>query len=158
MKEQLNATLKKLVSRAELIKKKKQDEIRAPRRSPLSEESQALVLNRSSRINGNDLPLWNGGAAPLNLQALSSALKDVAEACPPLSRDHQAQGATFKHALKERPERILYDASKLKPADVVQDVVTDCSFVAALEAMVSHDWRFGTSVSVSLILYDWNWS
>ncbi|KDN47144.1 cysteine proteinase [Tilletiaria anomala UBC 951] len=141
-KTELNATLKKLISRAELIKKSRKD-LRAPKANPLSEESQSLVLKRSSTINNSTFSIWTPGPEPFDLSRIA-----LSEPQPTLSKDQIAHGAEYRSALT--PERTVYEPG-LKAQDIVQDVVSDCSLVAALEAMTVHDTRFGTMLAPSVL-------
>lgn len=135
-RERLKQMALKVMARAEKIKGT-QKGLRPVERDLLSEEEQGSVLVASSLVNGRRFPLWNSGAAGQGGRV---------EGQPCLSPVQVRKGAEWR--------RVKADGrgwGRLRGKDIVQDVVTDCSFVAALEVAAEHDYLFGTSLSTSAL-------
>lgn len=138
----LRAAAEKVLARAETIKKVKTDVQSVPRRL-LSEEEQARALEVGSKVDSIKLPEWDQ-----NCCRPSALLKS--RALPPLSPRQIDQNAQYlrRDELPSAISRELYDTQQaLRGYQIVQRVVTDCSFVAALEVAAEHDVKWGTNVS-----------
>ncbi|KAG9094077.1 cysteine protease [Ceratobasidium sp. 370] len=108
---------------------------------------QERILKQSSRVNGIILPVW-----PTNPD-LSDALSGLSVApfvdrdgAPQLSTSHHAASAVWKRPSQELP---LVDLDN--PDEIVQDVVSDCSVIAALGVCEEHRQRFGSCLALKAI-------
>ncbi|CAE6472096.1 unnamed protein product [Rhizoctonia solani] len=135
------------LDRADLIKTAKQGELRRVQRDPLSEEEQLYILKRSSRVNGIALPIWlsNFSQGSKELGQFGSAFIDT-NGAPQLSPAHSAASAEWKRPSTELP---MVDLEI--PDEIVQDVVSDCSVIAALGVCAEHRQRFGTCLALCSI-------
>ncbi|CAE6435085.1 unnamed protein product [Rhizoctonia solani] len=130
------------LDRADLIKTAKKGELRRVQRDPLSEEEQLYILKHSSRVNGITLPVW-----PPSLSQSSRELNQPGaqfidtDGAPQLSPAHSAASAEWKRPPAELP---MVDLET--PDEIVQDVVSDCSVIAALGVCAEHRQRFGSCV------------
>ncbi|CAE6506015.1 unnamed protein product [Rhizoctonia solani] len=134
------------LDRAGLIKTAKKGELRRVQRDPLSEEEQLHILKHSSRVNGITLPVW-----PPSLSQNSRELTQLGDifidtdGAPQLSPSHSAASAQWKRPPAELP---MVDLET--PDEIVQDVVSDCSVIAALGVCAEHRQRFGSCVPSTL--------
>ncbi|KAG9087468.1 cysteine protease [Ceratobasidium sp. UAMH 11750] len=136
------------LERADLIKRATKGGVKRVQRDPLSEEEQGHILKQSSRVNGITLPIW-----PTNPD-LSDALSGFSVATPFVDRDgapqlstaHDAASAVWKRPSHELP---LVDLDN--PDEIVQDVVSDCSVIAALGVCEEHRQRFGSCLALKAI-------
>ncbi|KAG8733491.1 cysteine protease [Ceratobasidium sp. 423] len=135
------------LDRADLIKAAKQGELRRVQRDPLSEEEQLYILKRSSRVNGITLPIWpsNFSQSSRELNQPGSAFIDT-DGAPQLSPAHSAASAEWKRPSVELP---MVDLEI--PDEIVQDVVSDCSVIAALGVCAEHRQRFGSCLALCSI-------
>ncbi|KAF8706611.1 Calpain large subunit, domain III, partial [Rhizoctonia solani] len=128
------------LGRADLIKNAKQGELRRVQRDPLSEEEQLHILKRSSRVNGINLPAWPSSIGQsFGSDDQSRSIFIDTDGAPQLSPAHSAALAGWKRPLAELP---MVDLET--PDEIVQDVVSDCSVIAALGVCAEHRQRFGT--------------
>ncbi|TKY87839.1 hypothetical protein EX895_003420 [Sporisorium graminicola] len=146
-RERLKQMATKVMARAEKIKAVRKD-LRRIDRDALSQEEQSTILVSSSLINGLRYPIWNGSASSLPSATGSNFFQD---AQPQLSPVQLRKGASFKRASEVPNVDDRGWSSKLKGSDIVQDIVTDCSFVAALEAAAEHDRIFGGQLATSAL-------
>ncbi|PWZ01337.1 cysteine proteinase [Testicularia cyperi] len=142
-RDKLKATAAKVMARAEKIKSLRKD-IRPVQRDLLSPEQQSTVLSQSSLIDGRRYPQWNDTTdAHHDNEPLHPP--------PPLSPAQLSRKAKFRR-LADIPEADKDGFGvKLRGSEIVQNVVTDCSFVAALEVVSEHDHRFGTNLATSAL-------
>ncbi|EUC62418.1 calpain-like protease palB, putative [Rhizoctonia solani AG-3 Rhs1AP] len=135
------------LDRADLIKTAKKGELRRVQRDPLSEEEQLYILKHSSRVNGITLPVW-----PPSLSQSSRELNQPGaqfidtDGAPQLSPAHSAASAEWKRPPAELP---MVDLET--PDEIVQDVVSDCSVIAALGVCAEHRQRFGSCLALCSI-------
>ncbi|KAL5638355.1 hypothetical protein ACGC1H_005138 [Rhizoctonia solani] len=135
------------LDRADLIKTAKKGELRRVQRDPLSEEEQLYILKHSSRVNGITLPVW-----PPSLSQSSRELNQPGaifidtDGAPQLSPAHSAAAAEWKRPPAELP---MVDLET--PDEIVQDVVSDCSVIAALGVCAEHRQRFGSCLALCSI-------
>ncbi|KAJ1306068.1 hypothetical protein OPQ81_010780 [Rhizoctonia solani] len=135
------------LERADLIKMARKGELRRVQRDPLSEEEQLYILKSSSRVNGITLPVWpsNIGQNPEQLNQSASIFVDT-DGAPQLSPAHSAASAKWK-----RPSAQLPMVDLETPDEIVQDVVSDCSVIAALGVCAEHRQRFGSCLALRSI-------
>lgn len=126
-------------------------------------EEQSYILRQSSRVNGITLPIWSSNLAPgreetgssvfvcvFHFQILSAIYRRVLLAtsdnngAPQLSPAHNAASAKWKRPPSELP---MVDLDT--PDEIVQDVVSDCSVIAALGVCAEHRQRFNSCVGRS---------
>ncbi|CBQ72616.1 related to calpain-like protease PalBory [Sporisorium reilianum SRZ2] len=141
-RERLKQMATKVMARAEKIKAIRKD-LRPVDRDALSQEEQSTILVSSSLINGLRYPIWNGSS--------TQASKHTQDAQPQLSPVQLRKGALYKRASEVAQAQDQGWTSKLKGSDIVQDIVTDCSFVAALEVAAEHDRLFGGQLATSAL-------
>ncbi|KAF8608405.1 cysteine proteinase [Ceratobasidium sp. AG-I] len=136
------------LERANLIKRATNGELKRIQRDPLSEDEQAQILKQSSRVNGITLPVWPPTLGPSRLPSGSSS--SIAfidrDGAPQLSAAHSAASADWKRPPSDLP---LVDLEI--PDEVVQDVVSDCSVIAALGVCEEHRRRFRSCVALRAI-------
>ncbi|KAB5593816.1 calpain-like protease palB [Ceratobasidium theobromae] len=111
-------------------------------------EEQLYILKQSSRVNDITLPIWSSNSSPSCGASAQSGLpvfidKDGA---PQLSPAHNAALAEWKHPPSELP---LVDLDT--PDEIVQDVVSDCSVIAALGVCEEHRHRFKSCLALRSI-------
>ncbi|GAC93124.1 hypothetical protein PHSY_000686 [Pseudozyma hubeiensis SY62] len=146
-RERLKQMATKVMARAEKIKAIRKD-LRPIDRDALSQEEQSTILVSSSLINGCRYPVWH--ASPSKAPA-SKAATFTQEKQPPLSSIQLRKGAVYKRASQLSSEEAQGWSTKLAGSDIVQDIVSDCSFVAALEVAVQHDRIFGGQLATSAL-------
>jgi calpain-7 len=132
-RDRLKQMANKVTARAERIKTT--HNVRRVERHVLSTDQQASILAASSKINARHFPAWSE-------QTLSC------QPAPELSPVQIGNKAQYKRS----SQIVGADAGwgrRLRGDEIVQDIVTDCSFVAALEAAAEHDFLFGTSLATS---------
>ncbi|KAK0558000.1 cysteine protease [Tilletia horrida] len=149
--EQLKARLRraaaKVLERAELIKNLKKNVV-PPARDLLDADSQAAILRQSSAVGHHRFPLWPC-AGPA---AEHGPLYQDPDGQPALAASHLERRAHFRRAAQTNgePALINYEAP-LRGRDIVQDVVTDCSFVAALQVAAEYDRRWNTKIATAAL-------
>ncbi|KAH7334763.1 hypothetical protein B0J17DRAFT_671415 [Rhizoctonia solani] len=135
------------LNRADLIKTARKGELRRVQQDPLSEEEQLYILKRSSCVNDITLPVW-----PVKLDQSprqsnqSGAVFIDTDGAPQLSPAHSAASAEWKRPSTELP---MVDLEV--PDEIVQDVVSDCSVIAALGVCAEHRQRFGSCLALCSI-------
>ncbi|OAV99768.1 hypothetical protein PTTG_11706 [Puccinia triticina 1-1 BBBD Race 1] len=141
LKEQLKAISSKLLKRAELIKSSRpQLSLRAPVRDRTSSEEQDAVLQRSQKINGLSFPPWPPSHS--NQMKDPSHQSQLASVQPALSPVQQQAFLEWRSIKEANPDLQVYKADALDPTDIVQDVVTDCSLIAAFSVLINHAKQF----------------
>ncbi|CAO1631872.1 unnamed protein product [Parajaminaea phylloscopi] len=110
--------------------------------SPLTNiDAQAKVLQQSSSIHGLMVPPWLPTEEPV---------QQASQPLPALSESQQNSGTYFERAADletSAPDMVLLDAaSPLRGSAITQDAVTNCGYVAALEVMAEHDFRWQSSL------------
>ncbi|QRV98316.1 calpain family cysteine protease [Ceratobasidium sp. AG-Ba] len=136
------------LKRADLIKSATKGDLKRVQRDPLSEEEQAHILKQSSRVNGITLPIWPAK------QNLSDSLSELSLATPFVDRDGAPQLSTAHDAASavwKRPPEDLPLVDLDNPDEIVQDVVSDCSVIAALGVCEEHRQRFGSCLVLRAI-------
>ncbi|KAE8268322.1 hypothetical protein A4X09_0g4028 [Tilletia walkeri] len=146
LKARLRKAASKVLERAELIKSLRKD-IVVPPRDILSPDAQAAILYRSSTIGALSYPLWDAAAV-----SAFDGLQASSEDQPALASSHLQRSAQFRRAAETAgsPQLINYD-SPLRGRDIVQDVVTDCSFVAALQVAAEYDRRWSSKIATAAL-------
>ncbi|SNX85583.1 related to calpain-like protease PalBory [Melanopsichium pennsylvanicum] len=139
LRERLKQMATKVMARAEKIKAIRKD-LRPVDRDALSEEEQLSILVASSLINGRSYPIWNGVTFT---SSLAPASKTCLSERPALSPAQLRKGAVYKRFSQIDSADSQGWGKRLRGSDIVQDIVTDCSFVAALEVAAEHDHLFG---------------
>ncbi|KAG8790750.1 cysteine protease [Ceratobasidium sp. 428] len=136
------------LERADLIKRATKGDVKRVQRDLLSEEEQGHILKRSSRVNGITLPIWPTRQDLLDtLSGLSAAVLFIdRDGAPQLSTAHDAASAVWKRPPEDLP---LVDLDA--PDEIVQDVVSDCSVIAALGVCEEHRQRFGSCLALKAI-------
>lgn len=146
-RQHLKQMATRVMARAEKIKATCKH-LRPVDRDALSHEEQSSVLVSSSLINGLRYPIWKGPPAQLQNTNRSTFTQD---AQPPLSSNQIRQGALYRRPSWLNAGEDQCWSTKLSGCDIVQDIVTDCSFVAALEAAAQHDRIFGGNLATSAL-------
>ncbi|KAJ9480173.1 Calpain-like protease 1 [Pseudozyma hubeiensis] len=146
-RERLKQMATKVMARAEKIKAIRKD-LRPIDRDALSQEEQSTILVSSSLINGCRYPVWHESQSrePVSRAATFSQQKQ-----PHLSSIQLRKGAVYKRASQVGSEEAQGWSTSLAGSDIVQDIVSDCSFVAALEVAVQHDRIFGGQLATSAL-------
>lgn len=146
-RERLKQMATKVTARAEKIKATRKD-LRPVDRDTLSQEEQSSILITSSLINGHRYPVWNG---PPSQQQIAAPSTSTQAAQPALSPVQLRKGAIYRRASQLSSFETQGWSTQLKGSDLVQDIVTDCSFVAALEVAAEHDHLFGGQLATSAL-------
>lgn len=126
----------------------------------INAEEQLYILKQSSRVNDITLPIWSSNSSPSCGASAQSGLPvfmyanslivftnycltyfSDKDGAPQLSPAHNAALAEWKHPPSELP---LVDLDT--PDEIVQDVVSDCSVIAALGVCEEHRHRFKSCV------------
>lgn len=144
---QLKAAADRVLSRAHAIKKVIANVQSLPRRL-LSEEEQARALSLGARIDLNNLPEWGPHCCYPATDAQMQPLPLLA----PRQVEQSAQYMCCSELSAISCGSLYHCESPLQGRQIVQRVVTDCSFVAALEVAAAHDASWGTQASL-LVLY-----
>ncbi|KAA1094687.1 cysteine protease [Puccinia graminis f. sp. tritici] len=141
LKEQLKAISSKLLNRAERIKSSRpQLSLRAPVRDRTSSEEQDVVLQRSQKINGLSFHPWSPSHLnPVNDPSHPSQLASIQPALSPAQKQAFLEWKSMKEA---NPSLEVYKSDALDPTDIVQDIVTDCSLIAAFSVLINHAKHF----------------
>ncbi|KNZ64465.1 calpain-like protease palB/RIM13 [Puccinia sorghi] len=149
LKDQLKAISSKLLNRAERIKSSRPHlRLRAPVRDRTSSEEQEAVLRRSQKINGLNFHPWPSldlgptvgpSQQPQSLVSKRIRLASVQPALNPVQKQAFLEWRSITEASPGLP---VYDPHALEPTDIVQDVVTDCSLIAAFSVLINHAKRF----------------
>ncbi|GAK65394.1 cysteine proteinase [Moesziomyces antarcticus] len=132
-RDRLKQMANKVTARAEKIKSA--HNVRRVERDVLSTDQQASILAASSKINARHFPAWSEHSSTVQAQ-------------PELSPVQIGKKAQYKRAGQVAGADAGW-GRRLRGHEIVQDIVTDCSFVAALEAAAEHDFLFGTSLATS---------
>lgn len=116
---------------------------------------QALVLEKSSVINGLLCPLWTDDSQTEQRSTIRDAHYALSKLTlgylvhsditvqPKLSPEQLAKSAVWRKCSLA----LLVDAeSPLLPQDVVQHVISDCSVCASIAVCIEHGHRFGSRV------------
>lgn len=144
-RDRLKAAAQKVLGRAETIKQVKK-EVKVVERSILSGAEQERALEAGGLVDSIKAPIWR--------EEHSSAASAHPYTLPSLAPKQIEGGARYLQR-SDKPSwysSYLYDPSRsLRGRQIVQRVVTDCSFVAALEVAAEHDYKWGTKVSAKLI-------
>ncbi|CCF52376.1 hypothetical protein NDA14_005599 [Ustilago hordei] len=140
-RERLKQMATKVMARAEKIKSTRKD-LRPVERDALSQEEQSSILVASSLVNGQRYPVWT----PPTSSATAHTTSQITQ--PALS-----PGQLRRRAIYKRASLISSDTfdKRLRGSDIVQDIVTDCSFVAALEVAAEYDRRCGGHLATSAL-------
>ncbi|EST04702.2 Peptidase C2, calpain, large subunit, domain III [Kalmanozyma brasiliensis GHG001] len=146
-RERLKQMATKVMARAEKIKSLHKD-LRPVDRDALSQEEQSTILVSSSLINGHRYPIWNGAPSPIQI-ATRSTIIDKEQ--PSLSPIQLRKRTVYQRASQINANDDQSWSTSLKGSDIVQDIVTDCSFVAALEVAAEHDRIFGGKLATSAL-------
>lgn len=137
----LRAAAEKVLSRAETIKQIKSD-VQAPIKRPLSDEEQTRSLNAGCKVDSILLPEWTS-------EDCRPSSSHTARPLPLPAPRQMEHNVSFRPA-KDIPmvSKSLFDKMRpLQGHQIVQRVVTDCSFVAALEVEAQHDAKWGTNLA-----------
>ncbi|TBU43387.1 hypothetical protein BD309DRAFT_991045 [Dichomitus squalens] len=119
----------KALERAEKIKALRHD-VKPVVKDEFSEGEQLYVLQKSSLVNQGFFPLWS-----------SADDRPSSPTLPALSTEQITRGATWRsHPLAQR---------ELKPEDIVQHIVSDCSVCGAMAVAIDHHRRFLSKIIVS---------
>ena len=146
-RERLKQMATKVMARAEKIKATHKH-LRPVDRDALSQEEQSTILVSSSLINGLRYPIWSGSSSQLQPASVATFTQHTQ---PQLSPIQRRKGALYKRASEEAKAQDQGWSKRLQGSDIVQDIVTDCSFVAALEAAAEHDRIFGGQLATSAL-------
>ncbi|KAF8526006.1 hypothetical protein BU17DRAFT_41274 [Hysterangium stoloniferum] len=133
----------KALERAEQIKKVKQD-VRPVAADPYSAQEQGYILDRSSLVNGHRFPPWQLDA-DIRAEGGTDLYRDP-DGQPSLAPSDSVRWCRPAAAL---PSPLSIVDTTLLPADLVQNVVTDCSVVAAISVCLGHQRRFGSMLGLS---------
>ncbi|PLW22911.1 hypothetical protein PCASD_12020 [Puccinia coronata f. sp. avenae] len=150
LKDQLKAISSKLLNRAERIKSSRpQLSLRAPIRDRTSSEAQDAVLRRSQTINGLKFQPWST-SDPTSSKGSSyhSQLALIQPALSPVQKQAFLKWSSIKEV---NPGLKVYDPDALDPTDIVQDVVTDCSLIAAFSVLINHAKRFQSKLHTACL-------
>lgn len=149
LKDNLMRQAKKAIGRAEKIKEVKGQEWAkrwAGSRSFSSMATQANIVLASSKTND------------MRFEPLEpSEPLGCPHPLPQLSEKQVTEGAIFAKAtdlLDANHRRIVDPSRPLEATDIVQDAVTNCGLVAAMEAIAQHDRRWQTSLLRRPLLVD----
>ncbi|KAH9963021.1 hypothetical protein BJV74DRAFT_786999, partial [Russula compacta] len=133
--EQARQDADRALERAERIKAVKRD-LAPVWRDPFALEEQQLVLKRGSVINRTEAPLWTTPSPSLALEAGGTLFSDP-DGLLELSPEQREAGVIWR-----RPSEVLSSAkifsSDLRPEDIVQRVVADCSLCASIIVCLLH--------------------
>jgi calpain-7 len=148
VKGRIRRAADKVLRRAQLIKRFR-TEIEPLARKLTSKEEQARALRSVNRMHGVTIPLWQG-VPDVSLFKEDTSIGVVVN--PQLSPTQLARRATFR-GRSDGVAWSQYDlytrGERLGGRDILQDIVNDCSFVAAMEVAAEHDKRFGTTLALS---------
>ncbi|KAH9855926.1 hypothetical protein C2E23DRAFT_723547 [Lenzites betulinus] len=130
----------KALERAEKIKAVRRD-VKPVAKDEFSESEQLYVLQKGSLVNQGHFPLWGSGDRPT-----SSTVQ------PPLSAEQCQHDAVWRRPDAGRHRVYSDEESVLRPQDVLQHVVSDCSVCGAVAVCIDHHRRFGSKM-ISSSLY-----
>ncbi|UZJ53240.1 hypothetical protein CBS101457_002560 [Exobasidium rhododendri] len=136
------AAAEKVLSRAEKIKQIKTD-VKIVERRLLSEEEQARAIEGGSFVDSTNLPEWNE-------KFIQPGPLSAARPQPLLSTKQEERNGRYQRRSDntEWARHALYDTERpLRGSQIVQRIVTDCSFVAALEVAAEHDSKWKTNLA-----------
>ncbi|KAH9462212.1 hypothetical protein Pst134EB_006128 [Puccinia striiformis f. sp. tritici] len=150
LKEQLKTISSKLLSRAEQIKSSRpQLSLRAPIRDRTSPEEQDIVLQRSQKINGIAFPPWSpSDSTPAKGTSYKAQMAAIQPALSPVQKETFLEWRSIN---KTDTILQLYNHDALDPTDIVQDVVTDCSLIAAFSVLINHAKTFQSKLHVGCL-------
>lgn len=144
LKGRLQKAAQKVLDRAELIKMVR-SEIKPLQRRPLSDEEQQRALVAGGRLVSVQLSEWGDDDGSPSKYAGTTPYESPRQ--PSLARLHMEQKATYiSPRNSERWRTADLFREQMKGSDIVQDIITDCSFVAGLIVAREHDVKWGTSV------------
>ncbi|EPQ32386.1 uncharacterized protein PFL1_00582 [Pseudozyma flocculosa PF-1] len=163
MRDRLKRSAAKVMQRAEKIKSARND-VRPVDRHALSFEEQSNALAASARIGRLAFPTWTDPADD-EFDAGPGIYLD-SDPQPALSPTQLENRASYRRPGRRRRDQGAAEGEgnggiggldadgfgrPLRGSDIVQDVVTDCSFVAALEVAAEHDRRWRTRLATAAL-------
>ncbi|KAK0542753.1 cysteine protease [Tilletia horrida] len=145
LKARLRRAAGKVLERAELIKSRRR-EVVPPVRDPVDPGVQHVVLSKSSRVGERSYPLWE----ELPPQYTSSDHITSTHEQPELAPAHLDRLASFRPASQIKGSPCFIDhKAPLRGQDIVQDAVSDCSLVAALQVAAEYDSRWASKIATA---------
>lgn len=138
LKTRIKKAAEKVLNRAEKIKSLRKD-IRPVQKRILSEEEQTRILSLATKIGKIEAPIWKQeGPSTTTVQQ------------PALAPLHMEKDATYK----SRRDNLGWSSKplcsvKLQGSEIVQDIINDCSFIAALEVAAQYDAKWGTNLATA---------
>ncbi|KAE9408723.1 hypothetical protein BT96DRAFT_807713, partial [Gymnopus androsaceus JB14] len=103
-----------------------------------SPEEQSYVLKKGSNVNGIVFPSWHEKQAGLSSVQKQPKLSSLQIQSSPVWRIDN--------------EDVLTEDRFISPHDISQNIVTDCSVCASISCCLEHDRRFGSNVSIVVII------
>lgn len=136
LKTRIKKAAEKVLNRAEKIKALRKD-IKPVQKRVLSTEEQSRILELASKVGKIDAALWKQEGASTN------AIEQ-----PDLAPLHLQKNATYKRRRDGVSWSDKYLSSlDLQGSEIVQDIVNDCSFIAALEVAAQFDAKWKTNLA-----------
>ncbi|PWN35081.1 cysteine proteinase, partial [Meira miltonrushii] len=136
LKTRIKKAAEKVLNRAEKIKSLRKD-IKPVQKKVLSVEEQSRILDLASKIGTIDAPVWKQEGPS------TSTIEQ-----PALAPLHLKKNATYRSRKDGLfwSKKSLYSL-ELQGSEIVQDIVNDCSFIAALEVAAQYDAKWGTNLA-----------
>ncbi|KAF8332601.1 uncharacterized protein EI90DRAFT_3053705 [Cantharellus anzutake] len=124
---------------------KKSREVASISLTPFSPESQNLVLDISSQINGRRVRAWTDWVAPASHEAFLDP-----EGLPPLSAEQSRHVNAWRRPCDLTEHPVIY-SDDLRADQLHQSVITDCSLVAGLAVCLNHHSKFRSKLGISCL-------
>ncbi|MBW0469200.1 hypothetical protein O181_008915 [Austropuccinia psidii MF-1] len=147
LKDQLKEISSKLLNRAQNIKSCRPN-LRVPHRDRLSMEEQDLVLQQSQHINKLKFPTW---ASTINSRRSDAVKSQLASQQPNLNPAQQKSLVDWRSIRHFNPAAELYQIKLTDPTEIVQDLVTDCSLIAAFSVLSNHSNKFHSKLHIACL-------
>ncbi|KAF8504624.1 hypothetical protein F5888DRAFT_769256 [Russula emetica] len=144
--EQARQDAARALERAELIKGVKPD-VAPVWRDPFALEEQQLVLKRGSMINGVAAPLWTTTTASPGLGGTGTLFSDP-DGLLELSAEQKEAGVVWRRPSEVLASAKMLSSDHLRPEDIAQRVVADCSLCASIVVSLLHSRSHNSSTAL----------
>ncbi|KAJ7108465.1 hypothetical protein C8R43DRAFT_905383, partial [Mycena crocata] len=108
-----------------------------------SPQEQFYAVKRGGVVNGRSFPLWEEPYASPDTLYYEDPDGELG-----LSPDQEKVFPQWRRPLVEEP--VVEDPLRLRPEDILQHIITDCSVCASISVCLEHSQRFGSEVGSSL--------
>ncbi|KAF9524839.1 hypothetical protein CPB83DRAFT_885980 [Crepidotus variabilis] len=113
-----------------------------------SQQEQFYVLKKGNQINELSFPPWED---PVKQSLDSSVFRDP-EGQPVLSPEQQRVSSVWRRVISDTSTTTESRPShRISPQEVLQHIITDCSFCASISVCLEHSRRFGSRLAESAL-------